>query len=162
SDFAGTAVGLKIEASLRRDNGRWYGVVPLSGIRDAAVLRDAVAHAPVPGVSWIDLQESSSELMYEFRTRALMAFGVGAILIVLVLAIGLRSIRVAARIALPVVVAVFATSALLVVLGFRLTVFHLVALMLVAGVGTNYALFLARGATESNHHASTLRSLSVV
>jgi predicted exporter len=78
------------------------------------------------------------------------------------MAVGLRSIRAAARVALPVVVAVIATAASLVALGFRLTVFNLVALMLVAGVGTNYALFLARGATSGDDHATTLRSLCVV
>lgn len=161
-DLAGTALGLKLEGFLRRDDARWYGVVPLAGTRDPGALRDALAHAAMPGVQWIDLQAASRELMFEFRTRALSAFAAGALLILVVLAVGLRSLRMAARIALPVVVAVIATAALLVTLGFRLTVFHLVALMLVAGVGTNYALFLARGAASDDAHATTLRSLCVV
>ena len=161
-DLAGTALGLKLEGLLRRDGGRWYGVVPLTGTRESGALRDVVAGAAIPNVRWIDLQEASRELMSEFRTRALTAFAAGALLILAVLAVGVRSLRAAARIALPVVVAVMATAALLVALGFRLTVFHLVALMLVAGVGTNYALFLSRGATEDEARATTLRSLGVV
>jgi len=57
---------------------------------------------------------------------------------------------------------VLATAALLVTLGIRLTVFHLVALMLVAGVGTNYALFLHRAGFEPDGDAVALRSIGVV
>jgi len=161
-DLSGTALGLKLEGLLRRDDGRWYSVVPLTGTREASALRNAVAGSAIPNVRWIDLQAASRELMFEFRTRALTAFAVGALLILAVLAVGLRGLRAAARIALPVLVAVIATAALLVALGLRLTVFHLVALMLVAGVGTNYALFLARGASGGEARATTLRSLGVV
>jgi predicted exporter len=147
---------------LRHDDARWHGIVPLAGTRDPGAVRDAVARAAIPDVQWIDLQAASRELMFEFRARALWAFGAGALLILSVLAVGLRSVRVAARIALPVAVAAIATAASLVALGFRLTVFHLVALMLVAGVGTNYALFFARGATGYETQATTLRSLCVV
>jgi predicted exporter len=161
-DLAGTALGLKLEGFLRRDDGRWYGVVPLTGTREPGTLRSAVAGAAIPNVRWIDLQAASRELMFEFRTRALTASAAGAFLILAALAVGLRSLRAATRIALPVIVAVMATAALLVALGFRLTVFHLVALMLVAGVGTNYALFLGRGAAGNEAHATTLRSLGVV
>jgi predicted exporter len=71
-------------------------------------------------------------------------------------------VRAAAWIALPVAVAVVTTAAALVTLGFRLTVFHLVALMLVAGIGTNYALFLARGAGTGDTPGAMYRSLAVV
>jgi predicted exporter len=161
-DLAGTALGLKVEAFLRHDDSRWYAVVPLAGVRNAVALEAEVAGAGIRGVRWIDLQRASRELMFEFRARALRAFGGGALFILVVLAAGLKSVRAAARVALPVAAAVVATAAELVAAGVRLTVFHLVALMLVAGIGTNYALFLARGTTAGDDPAGTLRTLGVV
>ncbi len=47
-------------------------------------------------------------------------------------------------------------------LGQRLSVFYLVALMLVAGIVTNYALFLARAALAGGVPGTLVRSLAVV
>jgi predicted exporter len=44
----------------------------------------------------------------------------------------------------PIASAVAAAAAILLVAGTKLTLFHLVALLLVAGVGSNYALFFER------------------
>ena len=58
--------------------------------------------------------------------------------------------------------AVVATGAAMVALGSPLSVFHLVALMLVAGIGTNYALFLARAAAAGDPLWAALRTLAIV
>ena len=161
-DLAGTALGLKLEGLLRHDDAQWYAVISLAGVENASAVEAAIAGAGIAGVRWIDLQATSRILMADFRAHALGAFGVGALLILVVLAVGLSSVRAAAWIALPVAVAVVTTAAALVTLGFRLTVFHLVALMLVAGIGTNYALFLARGAGTGDTPGAMYRSLAVV
>ena len=162
ADLAGTALGLKVEALLRTDAGRWYVVVPLAAVADPAQAQAYLAGAQMPDVRWIDLQATSRAMMAGFRARALQAFGVGALLIVIVLAVGLRSVAIALRIALAPALGVVATAAGIVALGSALTVFHLVALMLVAGIGTNYALFLARGAAAGGTPGTMLRSLAVV
>lgn len=162
ADLAGTALALKVEGLLRHDVAQWYAVVSLAGVENAKGVETAIAGARIGGVRWIDLQATSRILMGDFRAHALGAFGVGAFLILGVLAVGLSSVRAAAWIALPVTVAVITTAATLVILGFRLTVFHLVALMLVAGIGTNYALFLARGAGTGDMPGTMFRSLAVV
>jgi predicted exporter len=84
------------------------------------------------------------------------------LLILVVLAGGLSSVRAAAWIAGPGAVAEVTTAAGRVAWGFRLSVFHLVALMLVAGIGTNYSLFLARGAGAGDTPGAMYRSLAVV
>ena len=158
--LGGTAPGLKVGALLRRDGARWVAVVPLAGVRDVDDGRAAVERAGVPGVQWIDLQAISRDLMAGFRANALRAFAGGAALIFVVLVVGLRSVRAAVRVAVPVAAAVVATAAALAALGQPLSVFHLVALMLVAGIGTNYALFLERAATRAERDVA--RSLMVV
>jgi predicted exporter len=162
SDLAGTALGLKLDGLLRRDGARWIAVVPLSGVDNPDEVRAAVQRARVPAVEFIDLQAISREMMRAFRANALRAFAGGALLIFAVLAVGLRGVRPAARVALPVAAGVIATAAALCGLGQPLSVFHLVALMLVAGIGTNYALFLARAAAIAQPHRAIVRSLAVV
>lgn len=162
SGLAGTALGLKLDGLLRRDGARWVAVVPLSGVDNADEVRALVQRARVPAVEFIDLQAISREMIGAFRVNALRAFAGGALLIFAVLAVGSRGVRPAARVAFPVAVGVVATAAALVALGQPLTVFHLVALMLVAGIGTNYALFLARGAAAAEPHREIARSLGVV
>jgi predicted exporter len=162
TSLAGTALGLKLEGLLRRDGAAWNVVVPLIGVTSAGEAQKAIEAAGVANAHWVDLQATSREMMGAFRANALRAFGLGAALILVVLATGLRGIGAALRIALPVASAVVATAAAIVALGRPLTVFHLVALMLVAGIGTNYALFLARDDPAEDARATTARSLAVV
>lgn len=157
TDLSGSALGLREDALLRQDNGRWQVIVPLSGVSDPVHLAEALA---APNVRWVDLQQLSRSLLADFRLHALAAFAAGALLVLFVMAAGLRSATKAVHTALPVVTAIAATAATLVATGHPLTVFHLVALMLVAGIGTNYALFM--DASTGDPPATALRSLAVV
>ena len=65
------------------------------------------------------------------------------------------SLRVLGAVAAALLVAV----ALLTLLGIRLSLIHLVALQLVAGVGLDYALFFARPLLDAEERARTLRTL---
>ena len=60
----------------------------------------------------------------------------------LILAVQLRNLRATARIAVAVAVSMAITAAALVLIYGGLTLFHLVALLLAAGISTNYALFI--------------------
>ena len=101
-------------------------------------------------------------MMTTFRQRAVLYSGLGALLIFGVLAHGLRSVPQAVRLMLPVLLAIALTAGTLVAAGSPLTVLHLVALLLVLGVGINYALFIARAVAEHDDAGRTLRTLAVV
>jgi len=167
--LAGTALGFRAEALLRRDVGAdgtqaegWYAVIPLRGVTDpAAVAHDAAAMGEAQ-VRWIDLRAESSAMMMTFRQRAMLYSGLGALLILGVLAHGLRSVPQAVRLMVPVLLAIALTAGTLVAVGSPMTVLHLVALLLVLGVGINYALFVARAAAARDEAGRTLRTLAVV
>jgi len=161
-DLAGTALGLKIDGLLHAAEGRWLAVVPLAEINDQKSVQAAVSDAAISGVRWIDLQQTSREMMADFRAHALAAFGAGAFLVLAVLIIGLSSVVAVVRIALPVGIAVCATAAAMAAIGSPLTVFHLVALMLVAGIGIDYALFIDAGIGSGEPQGRIFRSLAVV
>jgi predicted exporter len=114
-------------------------LITLTGVGDAVALADAVKN--IEGVSLIDLANVQA-LVADYRARAAWAALAGGILIVLILAVQLRNLAATARIAASVAVSMAITAAVLVLIEGGLTLFHLVALLLAAGVGTNYALFI--------------------
>ena len=59
----------------------------------------------------------------------------------------------------PVAAAMLVTVAVLTLAGARLSLIHLVALQLVAGVGLDYALFFARRPLDAEERSRTLRTL---
>ena len=57
---------------------------------------------------------------------------------------GLRDMALVSRVLLPPLLAILFVVTLLTVIGERLSLFHLVSLLLVLGIGLNYALFFNR------------------
>ena len=164
-----SALRFRAESLLRHAAGAdgasgdgWYAVVPLRGVTDAAAVAHGAAAMDNAQVRWIDLRAESSAMMTAFRHRAMLYAGLGTLLIFGVLAQGLRSAPQALRLMAPVLLAVTLTAATLAAAGAPLSVLHLVALLLVLGVGINYALFLARAAVAREDAWRTLRTLAVV
>lgn len=141
--YAGTALGQRVAAQLvERQVGTGSGAVALitlTGVEDVAAVAAALNSAS--GASLIDLTNVQS-LVAEYRARAAWAALGGAALIVLILAVQLRDPRATARIVASVAVSMAITAAALVLIDGALTLFHLVALLLAAGISTNYALFI--------------------
>ena len=62
---------------------------------------------------------------------------------------------------LSLLVALLLDLALLVLLGQRLSLFHLIALILVAGIGIDYSLFFSRPCDDMDDRKRTLHALTV-
>jgi len=92
----------------------------------------------------LDIKAASDALYRDYRAQVVLysALGVGVIIILLLVA--MRSVRRTFDVLLPLAAAVLMTCAILVALGTALSLFHLVALLLVVGVGSNYSLFFER------------------
>jgi predicted exporter len=144
ADLDGTAWGLAARALLVETGGRTFGLAPLSGVADPLALAEAIAALGDPAVSSFDLKAESDLMISAYRDQSLALSGLGLAAIVLVLAVGLRSVRDVARVILPVLAAVAATAAALALGGIRLSLLHIVSLLLVLGIGTNYSLFFSR------------------
>ena len=141
--YAGTALGQRLAAQLvERKVGTGadaVALITLTGVADGAAVAAEVKGAS--GASLIDMTNVQS-LVADYRARAAWAALGGGALIVLILAVQLRNLRATARIALAVAVSMAITAAALVLIEGALTLFHLVALLLAAGISTNYALFI--------------------
>ncbi|WP_197384010.1 MMPL family transporter, partial [Ralstonia pseudosolanacearum] len=116
---------------------------------DTARVRAAVEHAGVPDALFIDMKAEADRLYVNYVREdiRLSLAGVGAI--ALLLAIALRSARRAMLALAPLAAAVLMVAAGFALAGVPLTILHLIGMLLIVAVGSNYALFFSRRADAS-------------
>ena len=159
--FQGTSLGLKIEALMVEHHGRWLAVAPLRGIADRQGLKTAVAGWGEAAVAYVDLKEESSRLMREYRDRTLQLLGWGAVAIAVALGVGLKSLRQIWRVLVPIVAGLIVVTGILNLAGESLSLFHVATLLLVIGLGLDYALFLNRAEDHGEERRRTVFGLLV-
>ncbi|WP_321929145.1 MMPL family transporter [Paraburkholderia guartelaensis] len=106
-----------------------------------------VAHA-LPGVSFVDKAASVSRLFGVYRQDGAIWLA-GALTLVFALLMFRYGWRGAIAVALPVWLAIGVTLAAFGYAHVRINLFNMLALMLVLGVGANYAVFLREGAMRA-------------
>ena len=157
--LTGTAFAIKVDGLLVNHKDSALALLPLRGLKDAARLRQAIAGLQLPGVSLIDLKYESDQLYGGYRHQALLNALLGTLAISVLLLLSLRSVGRTYRVLAPLAAAVVVTVALLLVTGHALSIFHLVAVLLVIGVGSNYSLFFDNENFARANPERTLASL---
>jgi predicted exporter len=105
-------------------------------------------------VDLVDLQLSSMELMQSYRSGAITTVSLAAFAIVALIWMQRRRPGQIVWIALTVTTSLAATIAIASAFHQQLTVIHLVALLLVLGLGLDYALFLSRSESVAERRCS--------
>jgi predicted exporter len=162
-DIDDTVLGNRLAALLRPHGERWLGLVPLYAVHDERALVAWTEPSLVP-VRYLNLRQAADQMVADFMRGAGIYLLAGLSLILILLGIGLRSLVQLARVTLPVLGALVLTVAILHMSGAQLSLFHLVALLLVLGLGIDYGLFFARRATAEERarsgHAVTVCAIS--
>ncbi|MDQ5911656.1 MAG: hypothetical protein QG599_3754 [Pseudomonadota bacterium] len=158
-DLRGTLLETRVGALLFPGQRGWTALLPLSGVREG--LTAGLPTYPGSQALYLDLRAETSRLVAGFREAVLVRMGWGALLIMAVVWMGLRSWRLTLAALLPVTLALGLDVALLLALGERLTLFHLVSLLLVLGIGVDYGLFFSRPDTDPVMRRRTLHALLV-
>lgn len=157
--WRGTAIAPRLQALLSEGPSGWVALVPLAGVREAEALGAAIgAHGEV-GILRIDLKREADALVAGYRQESLRLFALGLACIAALVFAGLRDGAATLRVLAPALAAALLTLATLLASGSRLTIVHLVALLLVIGIGLNYALFFNRRAADGAERALTRLSL---
>jgi predicted exporter len=144
ADLAGTGLRLKLDALLTQRHDGWVAVLPLRGVTDASAVATALRDLGLTSVHLLDLKQETQALYRSYRDQVLHFALIGAGAIVLVLLSSLRSLRRTGDVLAPLVAALMVTTAVLTLAGDKLTLFHLVGMLLVVGVGSNYTLLFER------------------
>jgi predicted exporter len=166
-NVSGSALELALDGLLFRDSsGRWTALLglrpPGNRVLDERAVRAAVGEAGVRDAMVLDLKAEVDRLYAGYFARALAMSCLGFAVIVLLLCAALRSPLRVARVMAPFVAGVLAVAAWHVLTGTRLSIFHLVGLLLVAAVGSNYSLFFDRITTRDARDVQrTLASLAL-
>lgn len=123
--------------------GGYNALLPVQPVGDAAVdtARVQAAIGRVPGAQVLDVKHELDNLYARYLHEAQVQALLGALGVVALVAFTLRSPRRVAAVCQPLALAVIVTLGGLAALRVPLGILHLVGLLLVVAVGSNYALF---------------------
>jgi len=147
ADLDGTSLAPAVDALLLRSGASWQALLPLRGAGSAQTVNSAklrAALATEPDALLIDVKLQSDALYSAYLQQALWLSLAGLLLIVVLLWVWLRSLRRMARVTAPLLLSVLSVAAALVAAGVALTILHLVGMLLIVAVGSNYTLFFER------------------
>ncbi|HEY2676474.1 MAG TPA: MMPL family transporter [Steroidobacteraceae bacterium] len=166
-DLRGTSFAAGFDALILHQKNQWNGMMPLRDVApgqpiDLGRVRAAI-EAGEPGEARVlDLKQESDALYSTYLTQALRYSVAGFAALALLLLIALRSPLRVARVLAPLVLSVLIVAAVLAACGVPLNILHLVGMLLIVAVGSNYALFFDRQAQSAQaDEALTAASLVI-
>lgn len=145
SDLEGTSMAMAVDAMLLQQGQRWSALVPLtapaSGNIDAAQVRAALNEAQVANALFVDMKTESNRLYSGYMQEAILLSLAGLVAITVLLLFVLRSLKRVVAVIAPLAAAVLTVMAGLALFGQQLIILHLIGLLLIVAIGSNYALF---------------------
>ena len=148
ADLEHTSMAMAVDALLIHQGDHWSALLPLTAPKgagiDASRIRAALGATGLRGVLFVDMKAESDQLYSGYLHEAILLSLGGLLAIIGLLLSVLRSPMRVVRIIAPLAAAVITVTAGLAVFGQQLIILHLVGLLLVVAVGSNYALFFDR------------------
>jgi predicted exporter len=178
-DLAGTSLALGVESLLLPIGqtcdsspdckAAWAALLPLRAPAtgpsaltiDSGRVRAALARPDLPQARFLDIKDQADRLYAGYLDEAAWLSLTGLAVIAGLLWVALRSGARTLRTLTPLVLAVLVVAAIQVLAGERLTLLHLVGMLLTVAVGSNYGLFLEHQAAGGPVEPRTLASLLV-
>jgi predicted exporter len=169
ADLRGTSLAAAFDALLLPQQQSWIALLPLHAVAGAPTadidtqrVAAALAAANPGAATVLDLKTESDALYSSYLTEAIRLSLAGLACIVVLLLIVQRSAASVARILAPLLLAVLSVAAALALCGQRLTILHLVAMLLIVAIGSNYALFFEQHAVAADTTAPALTLASLL
>jgi predicted exporter len=170
ADLEGTSFALAVDALLLDRGSGWTALLPLRAVSaganpfaiDSGPVRTAVAQAAAGGAVVLDLKSEADALYAAYLSEIVRLSLIGFAGIVALLLIALRSPARVLRVVAPLVLAVLTVAAGLVIVVHQMTLLHLVGMLLIVAVGSNYALFFDRRATDPQASTEPLTLASLL
>jgi len=149
ADLDGTTFAVATDALLVPRAGRWSALLPLKaahgGAADPAIdptlIRAALAEAAERSAMLVDLKRETDQLYTGYLAEAVYLSLTGFCVMLGLLWLAFRSTVRVLRVVAPLVGAVVVVIAAHLLAGNQLNILHLVGMLLIVAVGSNYALF---------------------
>jgi predicted exporter len=179
ADLEGSSFALGADALLWQRGGVWHALLPLRAVAgavdggtlkagtiagniDVGRVRAALA-AFAPGQLLVMHIKTELDALYaSYLSEAIHLSLAGLAAIILLLLLALRSATRTARVIAPLLLAVLAVGAGFALAGIRLSILHLVGMLLIVAVGSNYALFFDRSAADADRAGLPLTLASLL
>jgi predicted exporter len=168
ADLEGTSFAAAVDALLVPTSGGYSALLPIAAAGSvdlsdeaAARVREAIGAGNEHGVL-LDLKGETNRLYLGYLKQAIELSLLGFAAIVLLLGAMLRSAVRVIRVLAPLALAVIAVAGLLIASGHSLTILHLVGMLLIVAVGSNYALFFDRSAQAPQEGSVSLTLTSLL
>ena len=146
----------------------WIALLPLraspsnpSYIDDAKV-RSAVEGAAPGQATVLDIKGEADALYSTYLLEAVRLSLAGFAAIVILLLIALRSPTRVVRVVIPLALAVVTVAGGFALMGRQLTILHVIGMLLIVAVGSNYALFFDRRAADAHPGSVPLTLASLI
>lgn len=160
ADLAGTPLELRVSGMLLQHDDDWSGLVMLGGVHNVGAL-EQIASKSGGVVTLLDLKQASEDLVARQRVHILWSLVIAAGLLTLTILASLRSPKRMLRVVAPMAITTLLILAVLQGLGVSLNLFHLIALVLAAGLGVDYALFFESVEEDPLEQRRTLHAVLV-
>ncbi len=145
----------------------WRAMITLRGLKPmtdggkTSVAAVSAALAPFSGDTSVEVLllsvKAESDALYQGYLRETLHWsGIGLLCIAVLLTVALRSPLRALKVMWPLALSGVTTAAMLVLLGAELNLLHIVGLLLIVAVGSNYALFFSDLGGATDRKSSTL------
>ncbi len=161
----GTDLALAVDSLLMQRPNGWSVLLPLRPVGgdkgvDIAIepVRAALADS---GALFIDMKTEFDTLYNDYLHEATLLSLAGFVAIVGLLAVTLRSARQLVTVLLPLLLSVILVIAGLHLAGEQLHLLHLIGMLLIVAVGSNYALFFNRSGSDNALDGTTLASMAI-
>jgi predicted exporter len=168
-ELEGTSAATGVDALLLNDGERWTALLPLRVPTTVAIdvtrVHSAISKIALgKGVDAVvlDVKGEVDSLYSSYLSEVVRLSLAGFAGIVVLLLIFLRSPGRAARVVTPLALAVLTVTACLVLLGQQLTLLHLIGMLLIVAVGSNYALFFDRRSNDTHAGSAPLTLASLI
>lgn len=163
ADLEKTSMAMAVDALLIQQEQGWTALLPLTapeGVNiNAGHIRTALGTLGMPNVLFVDMKAESDRLYAGYLHEVVLLSGGGLLGIIGLLLLVFRSPGRVLRVVAPLAAAVVTVTAGLALLGQPLIILHLVGLLLVVAIGSNYALFFDRSDPYTPISPRTLASM---
>jgi predicted exporter len=154
-----TSLGANLDLLLGQTPEGARAFISLNAVQDPAALSRLADSRN--DLFLLDLKGASERLVSQQRTHILWSLVIASLLLIAVVSFALRARGRVYKVLVPMAVTTVLVMATLQLNGISLSLFHLIALMLGAGLGLDYALFFEHAADDPHEQRRTLHAVIV-
>lgn len=140
----GTLFARQLSSMLYQQQDEWFAIIRFVGVGDSIALKKVINELADSDIKYINVKQVSQSIIDDFRNEALTLMVLGLVIIFIMLLFSLRNKQRLMRVCFIVCMALVFNILLLNILGQALSLFHLISLLLVLGLGLDYSLFFTR------------------